>query len=307
MSAFGIDVSSIQAANVDRPGIAFTVVKATEGRTYTNPDHTAQVATARAAGHVVGHYHYLWPGHIDEQAAYFVRQAAAQPGDFLACDWETASSAGAASSAEKDQFIRAVQRLAPGVKVVLYCNRDFWVNRDKSRFAGDGLWIADPDHAPGRPNVSAPWLIHQYGQDGVDLDVFNGSAEQLRAWAGANGTPRPSAPPTSTGWPTYTVVPGDNLSTIAARHGVSLSMLEDANPQISNPDRIFPGQVLQLPAAGSAPAPAPAPRRTYVVRPGDNLSQIAQAHRVTLAALEQANPKISNPDLIFPGQEINLP
>lgn len=248
MSAYGIDVSSIQSANVDRSGIDFTIVKATEGRTYTNPDHDQQVATARAAGHVVGHYHYLWPGHIAEQAACFVRKAGAQPGDFLACDWETASSgAGAASTADKDAFIREVQRLAPGTRVVLYCNRDFWNNRDTSGFAGDGLWIADPDHGPGQPKISAPWLFHQYGQDGVDLDVFNGSAEQLRAWAGANGNPQPSAPPASGGWPTYTVVPGDNLSEIAARHGVSLSMLEDANPQISNPDLIFPGQEINLP------------------------------------------------------------
>jgi spore coat assembly protein SafA len=40
---------------------------------------------------------------------------------------------------------------------------------------------------------------------------------------------------------------GDTLSGIAERFGVSLSDLEKANPQITNPDLIFPGQVIIIP------------------------------------------------------------
>jgi spore coat assembly protein SafA len=46
---------------------------------------------------------------------------------------------------------------------------------------------------------------------------------------------------------TYTVQQGDTLSSIARRFGVSLSDLEAANPQITNPDRIFPGQIINIP------------------------------------------------------------
>ena len=46
---------------------------------------------------------------------------------------------------------------------------------------------------------------------------------------------------------TYTVRPGDTLSGIAERFGVSLDALIAANPQISDPDRIFPGQVINIP------------------------------------------------------------
>lgn len=44
-----------------------------------------------------------------------------------------------------------------------------------------------------------------------------------------------------------TVQPGDTLSGIAASHGVSLSALETANPQITDPDLIFAGQTVNLP------------------------------------------------------------
>src|SRR5436305_10017814 len=46
---------------------------------------------------------------------------------------------------------------------------------------------------------------------------------------------------------------------------------------------------------------------TYVVQQGDTLSGIAQEFGVSLSDLEAANPQITNPDLIFPGQVINIP
>jgi hypothetical protein len=44
-----------------------------------------------------------------------------------------------------------------------------------------------------------------------------------------------------------------------------------------------------------------------MIKPGDTLSGIAASHGVKLAAVEAANPRIKNPDLIFPGQTIKLP
>jgi spore coat assembly protein SafA len=45
----------------------------------------------------------------------------------------------------------------------------------------------------------------------------------------------------------YTVQKGDTLSEIAERFGVKLKDLEAANPQIKNPDLIFPGQHIHIP------------------------------------------------------------
>ena len=54
---------------------------------------------------------------------------------------------------------------------------------------------------------------------------------------------------------TYTVKPGDNLSRIAMRNGITLPQLLQANPQIKDPNKISVGDVLNLPD-GSSGVPA---------------------------------------------------
>jgi Tfp pilus assembly protein FimV len=45
----------------------------------------------------------------------------------------------------------------------------------------------------------------------------------------------------------YVVRPGDTLGSIAARCQVDLQKLIDANPDIQDPSRIFPGQRIRIP------------------------------------------------------------
>lgn len=187
MLTYGIDVSAYQSEELPgtMPGQSFALIKATEGHTYTSPVQKAQAAAARAAGRTVGFYHFLWPGNIQTQAEYFVEQCASVPGDVLAVDWETTGDGTAATCAEKDEMLRAVKRLRPLHRVVLYCNRDFWFNHDTTSGCEDGLWIADYTDA-GRPRIKHAWKFHQYA-DGptCDRDVYNGSAADLHAWARA--------------------------------------------------------------------------------------------------------------------------
>jgi uncharacterized YkwD family protein/spore coat assembly protein SafA len=51
---------------------------------------------------------------------------------------------------------------------------------------------------------------------------------------------------------TYTVVSGDSLWKIASKNQVGVSELISANPQLKNPNMIYPGQVLQMPATNSS-------------------------------------------------------
>lgn len=51
---------------------------------------------------------------------------------------------------------------------------------------------------------------------------------------------------------THTVVAGDSMWKIAVRYEVGLSEIKAANPQIANPDLIYPGQVLNVPETDSA-------------------------------------------------------
>lgn len=178
----GIDVSSYQST-FDTDGLAFVIIKATEGRSYVNPRLTAQTKRARDGGCVVGFYHFLWPGNITAQAEYFVSKSPEKAGDLLAVDWEWTGDRTAASNAEKDRFIREVKRLRPSHRCLLYCNRDFWTTRDTTSFAGDGLWIADYVTA-GKPRIQAKWRIHQYTSTPLDKNVADFASKQaMRDWA----------------------------------------------------------------------------------------------------------------------------
>lgn len=73
-------------------------------------------------------------------------------------------------------------------------------------------------------------------------------------------TNRPGLLASAEGGGSYTVVKGDNLWTIAKRMGVKLEDLV-ADNNIRNPNRIQPGQVLQL-RTGSAPVAEAAPAAT---------------------------------------------
>ena len=45
---------------------------------------------------------------------------------------------------------------------------------------------------------------------------------------------------------TYTFQQGDTLWLIAQRFGISVDVLLALNPQITNPDLIYPGQVIRI-------------------------------------------------------------
>ena len=100
------------------------------------------------------------------------------------------------------------------------------------------------------------------------------------------------------------VKPGETLSEIADRHGVSLTRLMQANG-ISNPNVITAGQSLRLPGSSTAAAGS-ARGGSITVQPGDTLSDIADRQGVSLNQLMQANG-ITNPNMVVAGQKLVLP
>ncbi|MFN2483410.1 MAG: LysM peptidoglycan-binding domain-containing protein [Candidatus Limnocylindria bacterium] len=104
---------------------------------------------------------------------------------------------------------------------------------------------------------------------------------------------------------THTVVAGETLTAIAARHGTTVAALASLN-QLADPSFILAGQVLNLPTADAAAAVAATGWVLEVVQPGDTLTAIAARHGTTVGALVEANGT-SDPSLIFAGTTVLVP
>ncbi len=108
----------------------------------------------------------------------------------------------------------------------------------------------------------------------------------------------------------YTVVKGDNMSKIAKKYGVTLAQLIALNPQITNPSRIYPGQVITISLSGGSTAAntvvSSALATEYIVQKGDTLYKIAGTHKMSLENLRTLNPDLFNQKYIHPGQRVRL-
>ena len=91
---------------------------------------------------------------------------------------------------------------------------------------------------------------------------------------------------------------GENLSTIAARYGMSVSELRKLNGMSGGKSLIRVDQKLVVRAAAG--------QAVHVVRRGDTLTEIAAEYGVPLSDLLAAN-RLGRKSIIHPGQEIRIP
>jgi LysM repeat protein len=320
----GLDLSHYNAVTdahaVRAAGYTFAWCKATQGISSVDSSFAGKVAQLRAAGLVVGAYHFLdGTGNPAAQGRHF-RAVAGDAGCFgqgaLAPMLDLESSAVRASAnADVDAFYDALGA-AP---MVCYGNLDWWTNvlRPASWGARGIIGHIARYTAAGNPGYDNERLgVQQYSDTGhvagipgaVDLDVIlAGHTLASLTIGGATSVPAPTgavatAPADNTD--TWTVKAGDTLSRIASAWRVTVAELAAVNG-IPNPDFIVAGQVIHRPGSASA-APAPvAGSSEYVVRAGDTLSGIAAAHATTVAVLVTLN-HVANPDRIT-GEVLHLP
>jgi LysM repeat protein len=160
------------------------------------------------------------------------------------------------------------------------------------------VWNANGGHY-GHCNV--PDNTHTDPGPMPDITVSHGGTAPVQPES-VEPAPIP-APAVGLGDNQVRVDPGDTLSGIAAQFGVDLNALIAVNG-ITDPDSIFPGEILDLPAA-PAPAAPPAAVTQCVVDPGDTLSGIAAQFGTTVEHLVAVNG-ITDPDMIYPGQVLTL-
>lgn len=140
-------------------------------------------------------------------------------------------------------------------------------------------------------------------------------APGVSPWPVPAPCPTPVMPPAVGGVQEYIVQPGDTMWLIAARFGVTLDELIRANPQIRNPELIYPGEIIRIPRGGAVSGTAPSPPaggmgpagRRYIVRQGDTIEIIARRFGLNVSELAAFNPQLEPPYTLAPGQVIMIP
>ena len=182
-------------------GHPFCFTKATQGTTITDSTFVNNMNRGRAAGILMGCYHFADPtvNTATAEANYFVSVARSYiSAGYLrpVLDLERGDTLGrTALSQWANTWMNAVQQQT-GVEPILYCNPNYATNYLDSTLANRNVWIAhyltNPDPQNGSPStgIFPTWNFWQYTANGTlpglsgskDLDVFNGTAADLQAF-----------------------------------------------------------------------------------------------------------------------------
>lgn len=155
------------------------------------------------------------------------------------------------------------------------------------------------------------WQIHTmkenvFSQEVVTLKVnFNFSKKPERQ------TPPRIPESCAQGMANYTVNPGDTMTKIAQKFGITLPDLVANNPHISDPNVLYPGDVLCVPGVvvppPRVPASCPLCYNRYTVKLGDTLLKIARDLGVPDDLIIANNDQIPDPSVLFPGDILCVP
>lgn len=151
-----------------------------------------------------------------------------------------------------------------------------------------------------QPGDTLSKIAQKYSTTVNNLVNLNNLANQDVLWVGQELKVPVSSEPAAPG--VYTVQAGDTLSKIALKFGVTVNSIVDAN-KLANPNVLYVGQKLTIPAAGGQPAPG---YSIYTVQAGDTLWNIAKRNNTSIEALVQANKLNINTPLAI-GQKLMIP
>jgi len=203
----GLDASRFQTAidwrSAKAAGIEFAFLKATEGGDLVDPKFRDHWRGAQRAGVARGAYHfYYFCTPPDVQARWFIRTVPRSPGALppvLDMEWNPFSPTcqrrpdAATIRAEMKTWLDQVEA-AFGQRPIIYTTPGFYKDADLDRLPGHEFWLRSTAKRPAEAYPSRPtWRFWQYTATGglpgtpgdVDINVFNGSAEDWVAWKAA--------------------------------------------------------------------------------------------------------------------------
>lgn len=210
--------------------IDFAIQKLTEGITIKDLKMDEIWSGVKQIG-MQGAYHYQRSGvSWRDQANYFLDFASKYDHHFYADDLEKINNVlNDSFAADMYRIIHHWKEQAPAKKIILYSNKDlfetFIFPRIKALYGGLGLtWLIENvniwyaqywntpsvDKDPALPTWMKTWRIWQItdkalyplagadwgmGSKGGDIDVYNGTPDEMRAWLGLASQPAPEPVP----------------------------------------------------------------------------------------------------------------
>lgn len=209
-TTLGIDVSYYQGTinwtTVKNAGVKFAFIRVSDGDVFTDPKFSTYWTGAKQAGVIRGAYQFFRPNqNVTAQADKMIAAIGTYtPGD-LPPVIDVEATGGLSASTVAARIRTWVDRVknALGVAPIVYTGKYFW--RDDvggpTSFVGNPLWIAQ--YTSLCPDLPAPWqrwTFWQYSESGtvagvsggnVDMDRFNGSVDDLLAFANSATMPTP--------------------------------------------------------------------------------------------------------------------
>jgi lysozyme len=325
----GIDVSywnaGIDWPKVRAAGQRFTFIKASEGDGYLDPTFDDNWRGAKTGGLLRGAYHFFRANaDAKKQANKFIDYVNSMndPGELPpVLDLETADGQSRDKIISRAKtwldLVEAAFKLKPIIYSGLYFLQDHFseVGGGPPVWAKDyPLWLAQypsqyvPAMEPSLPRGWFKWNFWQYSEKGrvnginanVNLDVFNGSQEDLYKFAGSEIATDKAEIARK-----HSVIAGDSFESIANKYGVTIRELVGANPQL-----LKTGDQLAVPAATAIPAGngsgTGSGQKTHTVKAGENLTVIAIKYGTTVAVIAAAN-NLVNINAVNVGQVLIIP
>jgi GH25 family lysozyme M1 (1,4-beta-N-acetylmuramidase)/LysM repeat protein len=331
----GIDVSYWNAG-IDWPKVRamsqrFVFVKATEGETFKDSTFSVNWLGAKSAGLLRGAYHFFRCNRdAGKQAKNFIDyiKSTKDNGELPpVLDLETHDGVA------KDRIIARAKiwldtvEAAFGKKPIIYSGQYFLQDYFSETGGGPPAWARDyplwlaqyPNNyvegmQPYLPRGWFKWTFWQYSEKGringinanVDLNLFNGTLEELYKFAGAQIVTQPTTEEKK-----HIIKAGDTFETIAIKYGVTVRELVSANPQLLKAgDKLTVPVAVAIPSEsgggpGSAGGGSSSPK-THTVKSGETLYAIAIRYGTTVAAIAALN-NITDPNKIKVGQVLQIP
>ena len=163
MTLNGVDVASYQSKLTPSKMTTtdFVIVKMSQGTWYINPYADEQYRASKAAGKLLGAYHYAEGGDPVKEAQYFVNKVGDRIGEcILVIDWEGYQNSAFGSGKDVDwcyKFANEVYRLT-GVRILPYMSKSVTKRHDWSKVAEDCLlWCAQYGSNNATNYQSDPW------------------------------------------------------------------------------------------------------------------------------------------------------